>query len=56
MIRSNRSSSAGFVHPPEPPFEPVVPPTPVENPVDAALEQLVHFFVTFRAGAGEISE
>lgn len=54
-LLSTRSSQASIVHPPAPPFEALATPTVVANPVDAAVAQTVHFFVTFRSGAAEIA-
>lgn len=54
-LLSQRSAQATVVHPPLPPFMPLAHPTPVMNPVDGAIAQMVHFFVTFRGGAAEIS-
>lgn len=55
-LLSTRSAHASVAHPPVPPFEPLATPTPVANPVDAAVGQMVHFFVTFRSGTAEITE
>lgn len=55
-LLSTRSSEVNVAHPPQPPFMTITPPTPVANPVDDAVGQLVHFFVTFRSGAAEIAE
>jgi hypothetical protein len=55
-LLSQRSSEASVEHPPQPPFVTVTPAVAVANPVDEAVGQLVHFFVTFRSGAAEIAE
>lgn len=55
-LLSTRTSEARVVHPPVPPFMSLAAPTPVANPVDAAITQMVHFFVTFRSGAAEIAQ
>lgn len=55
-VLSTRSSQASVAHPPVPPFQPLGAPTPVANPVDDAVAQMVHFFVTFRSGTAEITE
>jgi dienelactone hydrolase len=53
-LLSRRSSTVAYMHPPVPPFQHATE-TPVMNPVDAAITQMVHFFVTFRSGAAEIT-
>lgn len=55
-LLSRRMDEARVMHPPTPPFSTLPTPTPVANPVDAAVTQLVHFFVTFRSGAAEIAD
>ena len=55
-LLSSRMSEANVVHPPLPPFMELATPTPVANPVDAAITQMVHFFVTSRSGAAEIAQ
>lgn len=55
-LLSTRMAQATVEHPPTPPFTPLASPTPVANPVDAAIAQMVHFFVTFRSGAAEITQ
>jgi hypothetical protein len=55
-LLSTRTAEASVQHPPEPPFVPVSPAVAVANPVDDAVAQLVHFFVTFRGGAAEIAD
>lgn len=52
-LLSSRRGAHGFAHPVEPPFV-EIDPVPVENPVDAAVEQLVHFLESWRAGGAEI--
>jgi pimeloyl-ACP methyl ester carboxylesterase len=55
-LLSTRMSEAVWPHPPTPPYIMESTPSPVMNPVDAAITQMVHFFVTFRSGAAEISQ
>jgi dienelactone hydrolase len=56
-LLSSRTSEVHWPHPPLPPFTtPLATPVPVMNPVDAAITQMVHFFVTFRSGAAEIAQ
>lgn len=52
-LLSSRMGEQRFAHPPEPPFT-AIDPIPVANPIDPAVEQLVHFFESWRAGAAEI--
>ncbi len=52
---STRMAHATVMHPPVPPFVPLATQTDVANPVDGAITQMVHFFVTFRSGAAEIT-
>ncbi len=52
-LLTQRTSSARFEAPVEPPFRPTAP-RPVTNPVDAAVGQLVHFFESWRSGSAEI--
>jgi hypothetical protein len=52
-LLSQRMDEQRFVHPPEPPFE-ALEPAPVENPVDAAVGQALHFLESWRGGAAEI--
>lgn len=54
-LLSTRMAEATVVHPPVPPFPSLASPTPIANPVDAAIAQMVHFFVTFQTGAAEIT-
>ncbi len=53
-LLSQRHDEQRFVHPPAPPFVPQDP-TPVENPVDAAASQVLHFLESRRSGAAEIA-
>ena len=53
---SQRADHSEVLHPPLPPFMPRTPATVVMNPVDATNAQMVHFFVTFRSGAAEITQ
>ncbi|MFO0683534.1 MAG: hypothetical protein U0234_15865 [Sandaracinus sp.] len=55
-LLSTRTSEASVQHPPVPPFQELASPTPVANPVDDAVAQMTHFFVTFRSGTAEITE
>jgi alpha-beta hydrolase superfamily lysophospholipase len=55
-LLSQRMAEATVMHPPVPPFTELASPTPVMNPVDAAVTQMVHFLVTFRSGAAEITQ
>jgi len=50
---TNRTGQQLWMHPPEPPFEPAEP-TPVDNPIDGAVGQAVHFFDSWRSGNPEI--
>ncbi len=52
-LLSNRTGIQGYAHPPEPPFV-VIETVAVENPVDIAVDQIVHFFLSYRGGAAEI--
>jgi dienelactone hydrolase len=52
-LLSSRAGEQGFAHPPEPPFT-ATDPVPVENPVDGAVEQVVHFLESWRGGGAEI--
>jgi dienelactone hydrolase len=55
-LLSERSDHSVAMHPPIPPFMARTPSTVVMNPVDSAVAQMVHFFVTFRSGAAEITQ
>jgi pimeloyl-ACP methyl ester carboxylesterase len=48
-----RSDEHSFAHPPEPPFEPAGP-TPVTNPVDEAIAQILFFFESHRSGGAAV--
>ncbi len=52
-LLSSRSGEQRFMHPPAPPFM-EIDPVPVENPVEPAVQQLVHFLESWRAGGAEI--
>lgn len=52
-LLTQRTSSARYEPPVEPPFRPGEPRV-VANPVDGAVEQLVHFFESWRSGSAEI--
>ncbi len=53
-LLSRRMGTQGFAHPPEPPFTPQDP-VPVDNPIDAAVGQVLHFLESWRSGATEIA-
>lgn len=48
-----RGDEQRYAHPPDPPFT-EVDPVPVENPVEAAIAQAVHFLDSWRSGNAEI--
>ncbi|MDQ3035184.1 MAG: hypothetical protein M3Y87_22450 [Myxococcota bacterium] len=48
-----RTEAHRWMHPATPPFESTTP-VAVPNPIDAAHQQMRHFFETWRAGAAEI--
>ncbi len=52
-LLSSRRGEHRFAHPVEPPFL-AVDPVSVANPVDGAVEQMVHFLESWRAGGAEI--
>jgi len=49
----SRSATSSFAHPVAAPFMHVAD-TPVANPVDAALEQTLHFFESWKSGSAEV--
>lgn len=53
-LLSIRSDAHRFAHPPVPPFRPIDP-IALENPIDAAVGQIVHFLGSWRSGAAELS-
>lgn len=52
-LLSSRAGEHRFAHPPEPPFE-AVDPVAVENPIDGALGQVLHFLESWRGGGAEL--
>ncbi len=52
-LLTQRAGTRNVVAPPEPPFERIAP-VPVDNPVDEAVAQLVHFLDSWRGGAAEV--
>ena len=53
-LLTNRRGEANVVHPVAPPFA-SAPSTMIDNPVDAAQRQMLHFFESFRSGTTEIA-
>lgn len=49
----SRNGSSSYAHPVAAPFMSVAE-TPVANPVDAALEQTLHFFESWKSGSAEV--
>ncbi len=52
---TSRRGSADVEHPVVPPFTDASPSVAIDNPVDAAQRQMLHFFESWRAGMSEIA-
>ncbi len=55
LMMISRHAMQNYVHPVAAPFQTLPAPTPVDNPVDAAIGQTLHFFESWRSGAAELA-
>ena len=54
LLMTRRRDASRYAHPIAPPFEPV-PEVTIDNPVDDAIAQMLHFLESWRGGSAEVA-